>query len=81
MFYKFDLDKSDTIEKEEALKYWTNNFAKINAEEFFKAVDVNNDGCVQFEEWVDWWKMVKGAGHEEAEIVEEVRMKIDFFNS
>jgi hypothetical protein len=42
----FDEDGSKTIEKEEAIKFWGSNFAKINAAEFFKTVDVNDDGHV-----------------------------------
>jgi Ca2+-binding EF-hand superfamily protein len=68
----FDEDGSKSIEKEEAIKFWGTNFAKINTEEFFKTVDVNNDGHVEEGEWVEFWEMVKGAGHDEEEILDEV---------
>ncbi len=55
------------------MRHWSKSFGKISANEFFNAVDYNHDGCIQYEEFVDFWKIVKGAGHGEDEIEEQVR--------
>ena len=39
----------------------------------FKAVDVDGSGTIEEEEWIDFWREVKRAGHTESEIEEEVR--------
>ena len=72
IFEEFDKDKSGSIDKAEALKYWQGHFGKVCAGEFFDRVDINNDGVVELEEFVDFWKIVKGAGHKEDEIMEEL---------
>ena len=72
MFKIFDKDGSKTIEKDEAVKHWSKNFGKISAQEFFNTVDYNHDGQIQYDEFVDFWKIVKGAGHTEDDIKEEV---------
>jgi Ca2+-binding EF-hand superfamily protein len=72
-FNSFDLDHSNAIDKEEAIKHWKGAFAKINALEFFSAVDVNNDGTITFEEFENFWKVVRGAGHTEEEIIQELQ--------
>ena len=74
VFAIFDKDDSKTIEKDEAIKHWSKNFGKISAQEFFNTVDYNHDGQIQYEEFVDFWKIVKGAGHSEEDIIEEVRI-------
>lgn len=72
VFKIFDKDGSKTIDKEEAVKHWSKNFGKISANEFFNTVDYNHDGQIQYDEFVDFWKIVKGSGHSEEEIQEEV---------
>ena len=72
VFTIFDKDGSNTIEKDEAIKHWSKNFGKISANEFFNTVDFNHDGFIQYDEFVDFWKIVKGSGHSEEEILEEV---------
>ena len=59
--------------KRKQLLIGANNFAKINAEEFFKSVDVNGDGAVEYDEWLDFWRIVKGVGHTDEEILEELQ--------
>lgn len=44
----------------------------MSAKEFFNAVDVNNDGEIEFVEFKTFWEVVKGSGHDEAEIYEEL---------
>ena len=72
VFKIFDKDGSMTIDKEEALKHWTKGFGKLSAKEFFNTVDYNHDGQVQYQEFVDFWMIVKGAGHSEEDIKEAV---------
>lgn len=72
VFGIFDVDQSHNIDKEEALNHWKNAFGKISAREFFNTVDVNNDGMISIDEFVTFWKVVKGSGHTEEEINEEL---------
>ena len=72
MFGIFDVDGSHAIDKTEALKHWKSAFGRISAKEFFGVVDANNDGEVSLEEFIEFWKVVKGAGHSEEEIMEEL---------
>lgn len=48
------------------------NFAKINTNELFKAVDFDNSGSITEDEWMAFWEIVKKSGHTEKEISEEV---------
>jgi len=50
------------------------NFAKVNTEELFRAVDLDNNGDISEEEWMEFWQEVKRAGHSEEEIEEEVNI-------
>jgi Ca2+-binding EF-hand superfamily protein len=47
-------------------------FGKISANEFFNTVDFNGDGEISLNEFVEFWEIVKGSGHTEEEIREEV---------
>lgn len=67
-----DVDGSKSIDRTETLKYWNSNFAKLNTEELFAAVDKDNNGSISEEEWLQFWVAVKTAGHSEEEITEEV---------
>ena len=71
VFKLFDKDGSNTIEIGEAEKHWT-KFSKLNAKEFFAAVDVNGDKKIEYDEWIAFWEIVKAAGHDEEEIKEEL---------
>ena len=72
VFGIFDIDGSNNIDKEEAVKHWKSAFGKISAKEFFNAVDVNKDGQISLEEFQSFWCAVKAAGHSEEEILEEL---------
>ena len=77
VFGSFDKDGSKTIDREEAIKHWSGAFfGKISAQEFFNTVDYNHDGQIQFDEFVDFWKIVKGSGHLEDDIKEEVSVTV-----
>ena len=73
VFAIFDVDKSEAIDKEEAVKHWKGAFGKISANEFFNTVDVNGDGEVSKNEFVRFWEVVKESGHDEEEIMEELK--------
>ena len=67
-----DVDHSQTIDREETLKYWSKNFAKLNSNELFEQVDRNNDGSIQVDEWIEFWGIVLNSGHTEEEVSNEV---------
>lgn len=46
----------------------------MNTEEVFKAVDFDNNGTIEFEEWMQFWSTVKHAGHSDKEIIEELEL-------
>ena len=49
-------------------------FAKINTDELFKSVDVDENGTIEESEWLEFWNEVKKSGHNEEEIEEEVNI-------
>jgi Ca2+-binding EF-hand superfamily protein len=67
-----DNDGSKTIDKQETLKFWSSNFAKLNTNELFDQVDKNNDGAIQLEEWIEFWTTVYLSGYSEDELVFEL---------
>lgn len=67
-----DIDDSKTIDREETLKFWSKGFAKINSSVLFDQVDKNNDGTIQLEEWLDFWRVVYESGYDEDEICTEL---------
>lgn len=73
LFCMIDVDGSKTIDREETLRFWKKNFAKLNTEELFQAVDKNNDGSIQLEEWMEFWLQVYTSGHS----VDEISYELD----
>ena len=69
VFNIFDDDGSKEIDKTEAIGHFKGAFAKISAKELFNTVDVNHDGSIQLDEWITFWRVVKGCGHSEEEIM------------
>ena len=72
LFSMIDVDSSNTIDREETLKFWSKGFAKINSKVLFDQVDKNNDGTIQLEEWMEFWRHVYESGYEEDEICAEL---------
>jgi hypothetical protein len=67
-----DSDGSLSIDKEETLKFWETNFPKLNSSEIFEHVDLNGDGLIQINEWIEFWTKVYNSGYKEREISQEV---------
>ena len=72
LFKLIDIDDSKTIDREETLKFWSSNFAKINSTVLFDQVDTNGDGEIQYNEWIDFWRIVYDSGYSEDEISYEL---------
>ena len=72
LFKLIDADDSKTIDREETLKFWSSNFAKINSTVLFDQVDTNGDGEIQYDEWIDFWRIVYDSGYSEDEITDEL---------
>ena len=72
-FNSFDIDRSAAIDLDEALRHWGNKgFGKISAKAFFKTVDMDGNGEIEYDEFERFWKVVKEAGNAEEEIIEEL---------
>ena len=67
-----DVDDSKTIDREETLKFWSKGFGKLNSRVLFDQVDKNNDGSIQFDEWMEYWRIVYESGYTEDEIIAEL---------
>ena len=58
LFARFDINKDDHIDENEfglLLKALGENLPEENVSLHFAAIDANNDGIVDFQEFVDWW--------------------------
>ena len=67
-FDSFDTDHSNAIDLNEALRHWGRGFGKLSAQEFFKTVDLNGDGQIEFKEFEAFWRVVRDSGYSEMEI-------------
>jgi Ca2+-binding EF-hand superfamily protein len=57
----------------EALRHWKGGFGKISAKAFFRTVDMDGNGEIEYDEFLRFWKVVKDCGHSEEEIIEELQ--------
>ena len=71
MFARIDVDKSNTITKEEAIKFFT-SFSKVNTKAFFDEVDDDKNGLIGKDEFMGFWQQVKNSGYKNEEILEEL---------
>ncbi|KAL1522618.1 hypothetical protein AB1Y20_017600 [Prymnesium parvum] len=76
-FSKMDVDGDGTVTKDEAIKFWGSNFAKVNANSMFNEVDEDGNGSVSWDEFTDFWKNVVGSGYSEEDLIEEVEMMLE----
>ena len=72
VFNVFDESGNKEIDKDEAIAHFKTGFSRLNAIEFFNTVDVNKDGTITWQEFLEFWQAVKQAGHDEEEIKEEL---------
>lgn len=72
LFRLIDTDGSKSIDYQETLKFWGNNFAIINAQELFQSVDKDNNGSIEEDEWIEFWYNVFKSGHNKDDIIAEV---------
>lgn len=76
-FDKMDIDGDGSVTKDEAIKFWGKNFAKVNANSMFNEVDEDGNGSVTWDEFTDFWKNVVGSGYSEEDLIEEVEMMLE----
>lgn len=76
-FTAMDYDKDGSVSKDEAIKFWGKNFAKVNAQSMFNEVDEDGNGSVSWDEFLAFWKNVVGSGYPEDDVLEEVEMMLE----
>ena len=76
-FDKMDSDSDGSVTKEEAIKFWGKNFAKVNATSMFNEVDEDGNGSVTWDEFTSFWKNVVGSGYSVEDLMEEVEMMLE----
>jgi Ca2+-binding EF-hand superfamily protein len=55
IFNDIDCEQNGRIDKEETMRWWQSNFARINTMAMFDSVDFDNDGTITAEEWIEFW--------------------------
>jgi len=60
------------VDRQEAIKFWGKNFAKVNANAMFNEVDVDKDGELTLNEWKDFWRNVLKHDYKAEDVLEEV---------
>ena len=73
VFNEMDTDGNKCIDISETLKFWKDNFAKINTQAMFGAVDEDKNQKIDIKEWVSFWVKVKKSGHNEEDIEAELQ--------
>ena len=72
-----DIDDSKAIDRDETLRFWSSNFAKINSSVLFEQIDKNYDGSIQYDKWLEFWKLINNSGYSEDEICIELNNMIN----
>mmetsp|Transcript_2147 Transcript_2147/g.6098 ORF Transcript_2147/g.6098 Transcript_2147/m.6098 type:complete len:156 (+) Transcript_2147:94-561(+) len=73
-FNHMDDDKNGEVTKDEAIKFWGKNFAKVNANAMFNEVDEDGNASISWEEFLAFWQNVIDSGYDQEDLVEEVKM-------
>ena len=76
-FDKMDFDKDGQVTKDEAIKHWGKNFAKVNATSMFNEVDEDGNASVSWDEFRAFFSNVVASGYSEEDLTEEVDMMIN----
>ena len=76
-FDKMDDDKNGEVSKDEAVKFWGKNFAKVNATSMFNEVDEDGNGSVTWEEFLAFWKNVVASGYPPEDISDEIDLMME----
>jgi hypothetical protein len=76
-FDKMDLDGDGTVTKDEAIKFWGKNFAKVNANSMFHEVDEDGNEQINQAEFMAFWQNVIASGYPEDDVLEEVDMMME----
>ena len=74
LFKRIDDDGNGTITKEEAMKFWGKNWAKVNAQAMFNEVDQDGEDAISKDKWLEFWKNVVASGYPQDDVLEEVDM-------
>ena len=78
LFYKIDKDRSNSIERQEAKEYWKKNFSQVNTIALFDQVDVDGNGRIEIEEWIQHWIDVYKTGkYSEDCLINEVNSNLN----
>ena len=72
VFQSIDTDGSNSIEMNETLQWWEDNYATINARAMFDAIDKDKNGVIDVEEWMGFWSLVRMNGHSDKDIQQEL---------
>merc|ERR1712232_359324 len=77
LFSKMDTEGKMAITRENALNFFQGNFANVSVDAMFKEVDLTNHDNITAEEWMKFWRQVKGSGYNEKSILEELDLLLD----
>lgn len=72
IFHLMDQNHDETINKQEAMQWWKNNFALLNAKTFFQTVDKDGNEEINLSEWMIFWQRVKNSGYTNEDLEEEL---------
>ena len=55
-----------------SVSWWDSNYPVINARAMFQAVDEDQNGCIDKQEWMKFWQLVKTNGYSDKDIRSEL---------
>jgi Ca2+-binding EF-hand superfamily protein len=73
VFGEMDTDGNKCIDINETLKFWKDNYAKINTQAMFGAVDEDKNQKIDLDEWIKFWIKVKKMGNSDDDIEAELQ--------